>query len=589
MFTLWLKTVSLFSRTEKLKIAALFLCSVLIGLVQVAGIASIMPFIAALTAPGLVESQPLLAKLYNWLGFDSYRAYVIALGVFSFCVLVITHLLELAYSWSSIRFINLKEFDFSTALLNSYLTDEFERTRARNTSELSKHILEDVEYVISGILFSGMEIVNSSISTVFIIALLLFVDPWVTLSAAAIFVVCYGVIFLILSPRIRRLGEDVKDFYSQIFVSTQQALDGLKEIKASDREAYFVRKFAEPRKASALNFIRFKTLELIPMQLLELTAFGSIIAVSIYSIYRTDSPGLTYSIIGMFAFAAYRIVPMMKEVFEGMERFSYYRSFLEGIWDDLKRMQQPARRATGTPCARLERLELRDIHFRYESRTDAALSGVDLTVGAGDRICLLGPSGAGKTTTVDIMLGLLAPQQGQMLVNGMPVGREHYGEVRRRIGYVPQSPYLLDDTLANNILFGAEEFDADRFARVYEIAGLAEVFGPSAAAAREVPLGQHGGRFSGGQRQRIAIARALYRNPDLLVLDESTNGLDLATEQQLLERLAVLRDMAILFVSHRPSVMKACSRLFVMDMGRIVVQGGLDAIADSEPYKTLVL
>ena len=413
MVAVWLKTVSLFSKGEKLKIGFLFLCSVLIGAVQVAGIASIMPFIAALTTPSLVETQPFLARIYNSFGFESYQSYVIALGILSFFILIITHLLELTYSWISVRFINLKEYELSTSLLNSYLTDRFERTSNRNTSELSKNILQDVENVISGILFSGMGIVNSTVSALFIIALLLFMDPWITVLVACVFILCYGIIFLILSPKIRRLGEDVKEFYAQMYVSTQQALDGLKEIKANNKEPYFVRKYAEPRKASALNFIRFKTMELIPMQLLEVTAFGSVIAVCVYLIYKAENPGLNYSIMAMFAFAAYRIVPMVKEVFDGMESFDYYRSFLDSIWDDLNRTQHEEERAPVQRFfERITHIELRNVHYRYETRSEAALKDVSFSIQAGERVCLIGPSGAGKTTTVDIILGLLQPQSG---------------------------------------------------------------------------------------------------------------------------------------------------------------------------------
>lgn len=590
MIAVWLKTVSLFSDAEKLRIGFLFLCSVLIGIVQVAGIASIMPFIAALTSPGLVESQPLFSRLYDLLGFDNYRSYVIALGVFCFCILIVTHILELTYSWISVRFINLKEYDLSTALLRSYLTDKFERTSNRNTSELSKNILQDVESVISGILFSGMGIVNSSISTVFIIALLLFMDPWITLSLACVFVVCYGIIFLLLSPTIRKLGADVKDFYSQMFVSTQQALDGLKEIKANNREAYFVQRYAEPRRASALNFIRFKTLEMIPTQLLEVTAFGSVIAVSVYLVYRGDAGGLNYPIIAMFAFAAYRIVPMVRSVFDGMESFNYYRSFLDGIWDDLNRVQTAAIPVdSGRPAKNIASIELRGIHYRYQSSAESALNGIELHISAGERLCLIGASGAGKTTTVDILLGLLAPEKGEIRVNGQIVAGDTYRSVRERIGYVPQDPYLLDETLLSNITFGEPVLDKNRLAWAYEAAGLTEVFGESSEAAAGVLIGQHGGRLSGGQRQRIAIARALYKNPDLLVLDESTNGLDLVMEQQFLNKLATLTDISILFVSHRPSVMKACQRLVVIDKGKVVATGTYDELANSEHHKALLI
>lgn len=591
MLSVWLKTVSLFSRKEKQKIAILFLCSALVSIVELAGIASIMPFIASLTGPELVKTQPVLSRLYNWFNFDNYRNFIIALGLLSFFILFVSYLLGLTYSWITVRFINIKEYEISTTLLQSYLTQNFEKTSNRNTSELSKNILQDVENVISGILFCGMDIVNSVIATVFIIILLLFMDPVATLSSACVFTICYGVIFRFISPKIQKLGKDVKDLYAQMYISTQEALDGLKEIKANNREAFFVRKYATSRKASAINYIAFSTIDLIPKYLLELTAYGLIIAGSIYFIYQGESLGMNYSIIAMFAFAAYRIIPMVKGVFEGMENFDYYRTFIDILWDDLKYAQQPSVNGTRQKfaCSQIEQIELRDIRFCYKSNIDHTLNNINLTIRTGERICMIGPSGAGKTTTVDIILGLLIPETGSVLINDRIVPPEKFAAVRRRIGYVSQNPYLLDDTVKANIEFGEDTVERERLELAYDVTDLSEIFGSSFKEAMKVKIGQHGGRLSGGQRQRIAIARALCKKPDVLILDESTNGLDLATEQRLLRKLVTLDHMSILFISHRPSIMRACDRLIVIDKGRVVAEGSPAEIASNDLYKTLLI
>ena len=583
MLSVWLRTLALFSADEKRRIYLLFGYSIVIGVFQLVGILAVMPFIAALTSPDLIQTQPLMSTVYHALGFASDRNFVIALGGFLFFVLVVGNILDLAYSWMSVRFFNLKEFELSTALLESYLTHDFATTRNRNTAELSKHILEDVEHVISGILFSGMGIVNSAISCLLIVGLMLFMDPVVTLCVAGVFFLCYGAIFLLLSPRIQQLGKEIQVLYAQMYVSTQQALDGLKEIKAHNNEAEFIRKYAAPRNAAALNCIRFATMEMIPAQLLEMMGLGSVIAVSLFYLYEAEEPGLSYSMIAMFAFATYRIIPMIKEVFDEMESFAYYRTFLDNIWLDLARAHSLRPAAHARPVfGRLERIELQDIHYQYASQSEPALRGISLTISHGERLCLIGPSGAGKTTTVDILLGLLIPQSGRVLANGKAIEGEEYARVRDRIGYVPQDPYLLDDTLANNIMFGEEPMDVERMAAAYEAAGLLEVFGPFGQSAMNRRIGQHGGRLSGGQRQRIALARALYKAPDVLVLDESTNGLDLVTEQQFLGRLEQLAGVAIIFVSHRPTVMQACRRLAIIDKGEIVAHGSYETLRHTD-------
>jgi ABC-type multidrug transport system fused ATPase/permease subunit len=590
MFSVWLKTVSLFSREEKQKITILFLCSALVSIVDLAGIASIMPFIASLTSPELVETQPLLSQLYHWFGFENYRNYIITLGLLSFCIMLVSYLLNLTYSWVAVRFVNIKEYQISTALLRSYLTQNFEKTSNRNTSELSKNILQDVENVISGILFCGMNIVNSAIAAAFIVVLLLFMDPIATITSTCIFTICYGLIFRFISPKIQKLGQDVKDLYAQMYIATQEALDGLKEIKANDRVAFFVQNYATPRKASAINFIVFKTIDLIPKYLLELTAYGLIIAGSIYFIYQGESLGMNYSIIAMFAFAAYRIIPMVKDVFEGMENFDYYRTFIDILWDDLKYAKQPSINGTKpqSTSSQIEQIELRDVRFCYESNLEHTLDKISLTIRTGERVCLIGPSGAGKTTIVDIILGLLIPETGSVLINDCIVPSENFASVRRRIGYVSQNPYLMDDTLQANIEFGEDNVESERLELAYDITGLAEIFDSPFKEAMKAMIGQHGGRLSGGQRQRIAIARALYKKTDVLILDESTNELDLATEQRLLKKLDTLGHMSILFISHRPSIMRSCGRLIVIDKGRVVAEGSPAEIESNTLYNMLL-
>lgn len=590
MLKILLKILTLFNKREKKTILILFLNSLFIGLIDVIGIASIMPFVAVLTNPDLIEAHYLFSYTYDLFGFESHRAYIIALGLLCMVLLITSHAMEVFDSWLNVKFVNIKEYGLSRQLLSSYLLNDFEKTNCRNTSELGKNILEDVENVISGILFSGMGAIGSVISSVLIILFLLWIDPLATLTVTVIFSLCYSLIYLFLKTKLQILGGEIKSLYAQMFIHTQQALDGLKEIKAFNKEDYFIRKYSAPRKASALNNIRYTTMELFPKHLLEVVAFGTVIAISLYFVLYDTGSQWGYSFIAIYVISAYRIIPMVKNVFDCLENVTYYQAFLDGIWNDLNRVKNMAQSDSNQKkYDRIETIELKKINYCYDSQPDiAALNNINLKLKAGERVCFIGASGAGKTTLIDVLLGLLIPEIGSVFVNDQEVSESKYKELRQCIGYVPQDPYLLDDTLENNILFGRSIDSTDSLHRAFETACLSDVFEVSADKALNLPIGQYGGRLSGGQKQRIAIARALLKEPDILIMDESTDGLDLVTEQQLLGNMSNSKNMTLLFASHRPSVMKFCERIVVMEKGKIVMSATYEQLANHEKYNSLV-
>ena len=590
MLIVWRKVLSLFSRREKLNILFLFGCSTILSIVEIAGIVSVMPFIAVLTNPELVDTQRFLSYVYQHFHFESRQGFIIALGFSSFIVMTVSHLLDALYTWFSARFINIKEYHLSRSLLKAYLFQHFSSISSRNTSELSKNILRDVENVITGILLSGINIISGIVSALFIIGLLLIIDPYITCGVTLIFVVCYGIIYLFLKGFINRLGQEIRDLYTRMYIHTQQALDGLREIRIFGKELQFLSRYAEPRKAAAENTVKYTSIELIPKQLLEIVAFGSIIAISLYFTFNVEDPGIAYSIIAMFAFAAYRIIPTIQRIFDSLEDIQYYAPYLDGIWDDLQSVTYSStdNYSVSKNNLPLHAVAFKKVAYQYPGSDKIALSCVDVRVEHGDRLCLLGASGAGKSTTADIMLGLLEPDEGEILFNGQSVTANDIKSWRQRMGYVSQDPYLLDDSVAHNILFGEDETNEDQLIWAAGIAGLDDVFGDLTKESLDVEVGQYGTNLSNGQKQRIAIARALYRNPDLLILDEATNGLDLISEARLLKSLSNLSELTLIFISHRPSIMRFCQRLIIFQQGVTVAHGTYDELIQHPAYANLL-
>jgi ABC-type multidrug transport system fused ATPase/permease subunit len=295
--------------------------------------------------------------------------------------------------------------------------------------------------------------------------------------------------------------------------------------------------------------------------------------------------------LAMFAFAAYRLVPALKDLFDGVAAIRYNMVALEPLWRDYS---VPDEARTGESVEALvlrHALKLDNVSFRYPGSRQEVLSGVELTIPAGTSVCLVGATGAGKSTLVDVLLGLLPPSRGRVIVDGMAVTPDKLREWQRNIGYVPQVASLLDDTVANNIAFGIEPGDIDlgRLERAARIAEIHDFIVTELPDGYRTLVGERGANLSGGQRQRIGIARALYRDPAVLVLDEATNELDLVTEGRILASLRSLENRTLVFVSHKPSVSMACDEVIVLENGRVVARGSYSALtAPGSRYRALL-
>jgi ABC-type multidrug transport system fused ATPase/permease subunit len=285
-------------------------------------------------------------------------------------------------------------------------------------------------------------------------------------------------------------------------------------------------------------------------------------------------------VIAMLAYAAYRLIPALQGLFDGIEAIRYKTAALDALWQDYSDPGTEPAIATGDAMVPRRSIRLENISFRYPDSRQDTLSGLSLTIPAGRAVCLAGPTGAGKSTTVDLLLGLLPSSAGGITVDGTLVTPGNVRAWRDNIGYVPQVIYLIDDTIASNIALGMEPADIDyaRLERAARIAELHDFVVNELAAGYQTVVGERGARLSGGQRQRIGIARALYREPAVLILDEATNELDLATEARILDSLRALGGRTIIFVSHKPSVATFCDEVVVLESGRIAAQGSYDEL-----------
>jgi ATP-binding cassette, subfamily B, bacterial PglK len=593
MFRHWRKLLSMFTAQERLRIYLLLASTSFLAVVEVAGITSIMPFIAIVVDSSVIDTNPYLHRLYEALGLTDHRQFQFLMGAVSFVLLIVSHALTSFDAWFTFRFCYLRSQVLCTRLLTKYLTQPYHALLQRSPAELQKIIVTEVDRVVIGTLMASIGLFGNVAAVLLILSLLVFIDPWVTASTLLVLGVGYGLIFLTVRKRVSQLGEEIVQLNTDIVQRAREALDGAKEVKVLGREADFVARFAAPRYRASLNSIRHSTLNIIPIQALEVVAFGAIIVVTLYYLVTTEASSEALAFSALFAFSAYRLLPALQEIFDGINIIRYNAAALDAVSRDFDAQAMPATPTSPAhPLALADRITLQDVTFSYANAQRAALSDLTMEIQAGTMTCIMGPTGAGKSTAIDVVLGLLQPDRGQMLVDGKALDAHSVRAWQAAIGYVPQVIYLTDDTITRNIAFGMKDADIDpeRVRAAAQLANIHEFITQDLAEGYDTVVGDRGLRLSGGQRQRIGIARALYHAPAVLVFDEATNALDRETEQRVLDALLGLQPRrTIVFVSHKASVARRSDRILVMARGRLVAQGSYaELAAGTSPFRELL-
>lgn len=555
--------------TDRAKLFLLFLLSLVNSLIQTLGIVSIMPFIAVLSEPDLVDTQEYILAIKDWLGINSYGSLLVVLGVFTFFSLLISHLFMILVAWVGSRFFNTKEFHLTRDLLKLYLSKNADAFAQDRKPDKLKAILSDVERVFIGTQEAVIETISDVLTILVVFTLLLYMDTTVTLATTGVLIAAYGLIFVALAKRINALGDEYSRLESSIFSATNHALDLYREIKISGHEGKFIGDFARPAEKLAKHAVRYELLTMLPQQLIEILAFGLLVIVSTYfAVFSPPSAANIIATLSVFAFAAYRLVPLLNSVSDNVEEILYNAPVLEGL---IRIYQSPKSETSPVAASEINptRLELADelqfkkVSYGYLPAQPDVLSQLDLQIKRGRFVCLSGPSGAGKSTTLDILLGLITPDDGKMLVDGKELTQENMRAWQNNIGYVPQEIQFLNASVNENIAFGVplEKIDLTRVKACAQIAAIEQLVEEQLENGYETQLGDGGIALSGGEKQRIAIARAIYHDPQVLILDEATNELDAETERQVLDRLRSLEDKTIIFVSHKQSVLEASDQI----------------------------
>lgn len=567
-YELW----SLLDPAERRQFVVLLLAMTVAAFIDVLGIASVGPFLAVLSGAGAGMSR-WLAALQRYLGVSDQRSLFVIAGFASLCLVVLGNLLNGCVARALVYYTNLTGFSLGRRLLRAYVTMEHQLLLNKNATEMSKDVLSESDRVATGVLTPTLMLLSRAITAVFVLVLLFYIDPLLATILGAVLGGFYVVTYQAVRQRLGHVGKRAVASNTARFKVVTEVFGAARELRLYGRLRWFLERFDEPALAYSRDTASSMVIGQLPRFVLEPVAFAALIIVSIYVVRTSGDLSHALPIVGVYAFAGYRLVPSMQIVFASYSNVQFFLPALTLIVESLRHETAMAEeRSFGEPMRLTRELVLNGVSFRYDRAQ--VLERIDLAIAAGTTVGLIGQTGAGKTTLLSVILGLLKPTAGGMRVDDVVLA-DNRASWQRLIGYVPQDVFLLDDTVTANIALGIppEHVDIAAVERGARLAGIHD-FIQTLPQGYATAVGDRGARLSGGQRQRIAIARALYHDPQLIVFDEGTSGLDVDTEEAVMAAIdAMAGTRTILIVSHRASTLRRASVVHLLERGRIVMSG----------------
>ena len=570
----------LLSRQQKGKMAVIT-CMMLVGAVlETLGIAMIVPVINTIVDPDAIEQNKFhMGDLYRLLGMKSLRQFAMVMLVGIIVVFIVKNIFLYVQNVVQLRFIYTNQFATSRRMMINFMKRPYEYYLGADTSVIQRNITSDINNVFALIL-TILQLASEVIVFAFLVLFLLYTDWKMTLFIAVVLLAVLALIKNFIKPIMRRAGAENQEYYSGLYKWIQESVMAIKEIKIARREDYFIDGYAKCGNGYVNAVQKYNLFNSTPRLLIETVFITGLVGYMLVMLKAGVPERQLISSLTFFAAASARLLPSANRINNYLTSVSYFEPFLNNVSDNLQAEIHDSAIDYGTVSLHgrddveklpvTDRIELKDITFRYPGQETDVFTGADMTIPVGCSVGLVGTSGAGKTTIVDVMLGLLTAQGGEILADGVSV-MEHYQGWLKNIGYIPQTIFMLDSTIRRNVAFGVpdELIDDDKVWRALTEAQLDEHV-RSLPEGLDTKIGERGIRLSGGQRQRIGIARALFEDPEVLVLDEATSALDNETEAAIMDSINRLHGRkTLVIIAHRLQTIEKCDIVYRVEDGRI--------------------
>lgn len=564
------KVWTLFTPTEQRKAVWMLLLALCMAVAETAGVISIMPFLSVLARPDIIQENPWLHALYTRLGFTEQPRFITALGLISSGLVITASAFKTVTQHLLNRFVHLLRHSISSRLMARYLAQPYEFFLSRNSAELSKSVLAEVDMLMGNLIQPMSQVITQGIIVLAMLALVFAYNPWTALAIVLVVGTLYGVIYKLVRKRLRRMGEEMQTVNKERYQACNEALHGIRDIKVTHAEAAYLQRYSQASRTQARHLAANDTLSQTPLYLVEATGYTGLIVIALILLGSSGDIAQVLPALGLYGFAAYRMLPAAQIMYRGIARLKFASAVLEHLHRDMSLPvplfeQESAHDAARQPLSLQHEIRLEGICYAYPSTPDKpVLRDFNLVIPANTSIGIAGTSGSGKSTLMDIMLGLLQPQAGKVYVDGVLIAPDNLRQWHQAIGYVPQHIYLADASVAENIAFGVlkDRIDMQAVERAARIAQIHDFVTTKLPQGYGTYVGDRGIRLSGGQRQRLGIARALYHDPPVLFMDEATSALDNVTERLLVEAMRALTGQkTVILIAHRETSLLSCEEV----------------------------
>jgi len=563
-------------KKNKKKFFILLLLLFFSGILDLVGVVSILPFLTILSDPALLNTNIFFIKLNSYLNFETNK-FIIFLGFGSFTIIILNQSMRLFSRYFALVFTENLYYEKSRDLFSFYLNKPYNYFLSQNNAHLLQRCTNYVNATVGGYITPTLLIINSIFSSFLILLFLFFYKPTMTLIILFILLLFYKFFFKIFSEKALEAGKVTPKYFSVTSSTITDAFGSIKELILKKNTENFVSKYSK----IALQFKKAEIKKIlfgnIPIFCVEILAGGILLIIALYVFFTSENFKEIIPLVGVMAIALKRMIPAVQEIYSQLMQIKFYKPTFDKIIKDFNdsynfhKKKSLNRLSKNLKVTFKNEIEFKKVEFSYQksSKPTVYLSN---KIKKGDFIGVCGKSGHGKTTFLDIFCGLLNPNSGKILVDGLELKKQYINSWQKKLGYAPQSGYVLNDTIENNIIFGGKKInDVKEICKIVELSDFIE---KKLAGKYNTKLGENGVRLSGGQQQRLILARALYCNPEVIILDEATNALDNTTESKIIKNIKKnFLNTTIIFVTHRIKSLAYCNKILLLDEGKIIAEG----------------
>lgn len=593
MFKLLKELFQLLTPSQRKRFYILQLLVVIMAFAEIVGVASIVPFMALVGDMSILEKENIISQIYLFSGINSPSEFVFFLGIGVLVILLISALVSMITTWQLSMFATRVGSELADSLYSYYLKQEWLFHATGSSAQLTKKISIETNRVTTQVIQPLMQM-NARIVLVLFMSVVIFsYDPLVAVIGMVIFAVAYFVLYKLVRKLLQRNGKLISDVYEQRFRLMNEGFGGIKDVLLLGRDDDFIKRFEQTGDVFARSLGVNNALSQVPRYFMELVAFGGMIALVLYLVATHDGNlGAILPIMSVYALAGFKLLPAFQQIYNSISRIKGNISAFESIRNDLRASVQQNTKFNKSHdrLSPIRYIELDNVEFTYPGKSKPAINKLNMLIKASSVVGIVGASGSGKSTLIDILLGLITTQTGQLKIDGIVVDEDNLRSWQNVIGFVPQSIFLSEGTIAENVAFGVSqnEINFDQVVTALNLAHLDELV-QSLEHGVHTKVGERGVQLSGGQRQRIGIARALYHEASVIVFDEATSALDGITEKMIMEAIHDFSGQkTIIMIAHRLKTVQKCDEIFFIDDGQVIDQGTYqELIEKNEQFKKM--